>query len=193
MEPLRQYLQAMGIPAEHPLIEAWMPYFEAQHLARGEPWQVEGRRCQHLAFLQKGMLSHYHYADGKERTRWVSMAPSFVTSLGSFIHQTPCLENIKALVPCALYRCGRSEFYVLKAQYPLLQQLWTDHLEMEVAGYEHRVSQLITTQAEQRYRNFIRQYPAYLERLPQKYLADMLGIELRHLSRIRKKLAKGDL
>lgn len=193
MEEVQQYLKAMGVPDEHPILEEMTPYFEPLELARGEHWQEEGRRCQHMAFLYDGMISHCHYVDGKEHTRWVSLDPCFTTSLSSFINQTPCLETMKALVPCRMYVCKRQDFYTLKERYPILQHLWTIQMEQEVSGYEYRVTQLITTQAEQRYLNFIERYPAYLERLPQKHLAAMVGIEPRHLSRIRKKLAKGGL
>jgi len=193
MQQLLAHLAQLGVPSDDPVLAAIHQYFEPLELARGEYFQQQGRPCQRMGFLYEGMISHFYYIDGKERTRWVSLDPSFVTSLGSFMYQTPCLDNLKAIAPARLYVCGRADFYRLKAEHPILQQLWTINLEQEVAGYEYRVYQLITTNAEKRYLDFVNRYPDYLQRLPQKYLADMLGIEPRHLSRIRKKLASPNL
>jgi len=78
----------------------------------------------------------------------------------------------------------------IKSEFSSMAEFWTLALEKEVMGYEYRVIQLISGNAEDRYLEFLKAYPRFVQEVPQKYLASMLGIKPRHLSRIRKKLAE---
>ncbi len=53
-----------------------------------------------------------------------------------------------------------------------------------------RTFSLITKTAEERYLEFIEEYPNLLQRIPLKYLASYLGVTPVSLSRIRNKVAK---
>ena len=53
-----------------------------------------------------------------------------------------------------------------------------------------RTLSYITKTAEERYIDFIEEYPKFLQRIPLKYLASYLGITPVSLSRIRNKITK---
>ena len=91
-----------------------------------------------------------------------------------------------------MYLCSKEAFMQIKSEFPSMARLWTLALEQEMVGYEYRVFQLISGSAENRYLDFLKEYPRFVREVPQKYLASMLGIEPRSLSRIRKKIAEGN-
>jgi len=74
----------------------------------------------------------------------------------------------------------------------MLRNIWTNNIEYHYLGMEERVFSLIALNADQRYGLFCNQYPGFIKKVPQKYIASMLGIEPRHLSRIRKKIVSGN-
>ena len=99
----------------------------------------------------------------------------------------PLLAPIRAVVGPV----HRDAWQRLREAYPTLQSFWVQTLEYLLVCFEDRVWSLIAGDAESRYRYMVARYPDFLLNLPQHYLADMLGIAPRHLSRIRAKLAAG--
>ncbi|MFK7935406.1 MAG: Crp/Fnr family transcriptional regulator [Saprospiraceae bacterium] len=190
MQILHSYLSALGIPIRPALAEQFNK-FRLFSYKKGELLLVEGKIARSISFIVKGKVRHFYNIDGKEYTRWVSLENNFVTAFISFVRQIPSNENLECIENCELLSISRDEFYQLKADFPEIQTLWVQSLENEMIGYEERVRQLITTDSEKRYLDFLESYPLHAQQIPQKYIASMLGIEPRHLSRVRKKLAEG--
>lgn len=188
MEALELYLQNHGVVVSPALREAFQ-VFQHQRHAKNTLWIREQQIAQRIAFILKGKIRHFYNIDGKEYTRWVSLENNFVTAFSSFVSQRPSQENLECIEQCELLSTSRENFHAIKAKSPEIQQLWTQSLESEIIGYEDRVFQLITTDSEKRYLDFLEKYPQQALEIPQKYIASMLGIAPRHLSRIRNKLA----
>ncbi len=188
MEALESYLQSYGVVVSPALREAFQ-IFQPQRHDKGTIWIRENQIAKRVAFILKGKIRHFYNIDGKEYTRWVSLENNFVTAFSSFVSQRPSQENLECIEHCELLSTSREQFYAVKDKFPEIQQLWTLSLESEIVGYEDRVFQLITTDSEKRYLDFLEKYPKQALEIPQKYIASMLGIAPRHLSRIRNKLA----
>lgn len=191
MKEIREYLEQLGGKVS-PQLEARFSVFEEVKLAKGDYFLRQGDICKKMAFLTKGQIRHFYDVDGKEVTRWVSLDNNFVTSFASFVSGRPSLENLVCIEDCEMYLCSKEAFMQIKAEFPSMTQLWIMAIEQEMVGYEYRVFQLISGSAENRYLDFLKEYPRFVKEVPQKYLASMLGIEPRSLSRIRKKIAEGN-
>lgn len=189
MKAIIQFFETQGIKVPAALVTAMQACFQAQSLKKGSYFNREGQVCDKIAFLIKGQVIYYYNIDGKMMTRWVSLEGVFIASFSSYLRDQPAQDNLFCITDCELLVCHKEDFENLKAQFPLLQMLWVQAMEEIMIGYERRVYQLITTNAELRYQVFTDDYPEFLSQIPQKYLASMLGIEPRHLSRIRKKMA----
>lgn len=187
MHTLKNFLENSGIVCSKELTRN-LKIFKPVKLKKGHYFHKEGSICKKIAFISKGKIRHYYNIDGKEHTRWISFENNFVTSFASFITQSPSFDNLECIEPCELYVTSRENFLKLKENFSTISQLWSLSLEKEMVGYEHRVFQLISNDAEKRYLNLLEFYPQFIREIPQKYLASMLGIEPRHLSRIRKKI-----
>lgn len=151
----------------------------------------EGSISKHIGFLVSGKVIHYYNIDGKQITRWISLQHNFVTGFTSFVDHCPSLENLLCIEDSEIVMYDREYFMNTLMGFPEIQSAWRRILEINMIGYEHRVYQLLTTNADERYLNFQKTYPQFESQVPQKYIASMLGIEPRHLSRIRKKIVKG--
>ncbi|MCB0642314.1 MAG: Crp/Fnr family transcriptional regulator [Phaeodactylibacter sp.] len=190
MDKLLSYLENLQIPVSAELSTA-LQGFKSTTFKRGALFVREGRIANQMAFITKGHIRHFYNIDGNEYTRWVSLENSFVTAFASFVTQQPSKENLECIEDCELLVMERQAFFQLRDTYPQILQLWISSIEYEMVGYEERVCQLITTDSEKRYLDFLERYPVQAAQVPQKYIASMLGIAPRHLSRIRKKLAQG--
>lgn len=171
-----------------PELESGLSLFKIKTYNKGEYFIQEGQIAKNIAFVLEGMVRHYYNIDGKEYTRWVSLKNNFVTALSSFIRQSPSTENLECIEDCKMLYLDYKQFMELKSKSKALQTLWQLSLENEIIGYEERVCHLITNDGEKRYLDFLEKYPAHAMQVPQKYIASMLGIAPRHLSRIRNNL-----
>ncbi len=158
-----------------------------QNLPKNSFFIREGQICQRVAFVESGMLRHFYNTEEKnEVTRWISLKNTFSTSFASFVQQIPSHENIQAIKDSVLVTMHKKDFQLLYNNYPLFKEFWIKNLELLYVGMEERVFSLIALPAEQRYQLLSKTYPAFIKEVPLKYIASMLGIEPRHLSRIRK-------
>ncbi len=136
-------------------------------------------------------MRHYYVIDDREHTRWVALAGSFTVAFKSFVEEVPSRASLVCIAPTELLVMERADFYTLLDEFDAMRQFWTHCLEREMGKYEDRVTQLITADTTARYLAFVRDYPQHAREVPLKYVASMLGMAPRHLSRVRAGLASG--
>lgn len=188
MNAIIKYFENLGVETTQELKIA-LAGFKKRSYKKGDILVQEGQVCKAMFFITKGKTRHYYNIDGDEYTRWVSLENNFETAMVSFIRQTPSKEIIECIEHCEILYMSHHDFMQLKKTHPIIQQLWAMALENDIIGYEERVCMLISVSSEKRYLDYLEAYPLHAQEVPQKYIASMLGIAPRHLSRIRKKLA----
>lgn len=151
----------------------------------GEYFIQEGQVCKRIAIIISGMCRYLYHTDKEDVTRWISLEGDFMTSLGSFINQKPSFEAIQAIKPTEIYYVKLDDWEKLKAKHHFVQQFWNRTIEQNYIGIEERLFITIAKTAEQRYQWLLQNYPRFNQEVPDKYIASMLGITPRHLSRIR--------
>jgi CRP-like cAMP-binding protein len=72
---------------------------------------------------------------------------------------------------------------------PKMERFFRLLQESNYVATHKRITDSLSTTAEERYLKFIRTYPAFLEIIPQKQIASYLGITPQSLSRIRKEIS----
>jgi CRP/FNR family transcriptional regulator, anaerobic regulatory protein len=139
-----------------------------------------------LKKIERGMLRHFYYTEmGDEVTRWISLKENFITSVASFITRQPAEENIQAVIDTDLWLIHKDQWAVVYENNEFVRQMWLQKMEENYIGMEQRVYHLIALSAEARYQWMIQHQPDFIKYVPDKYLAAMLGITPRHLSRLR--------
>ncbi|GDX46260.1 cAMP-binding protein [Bacteroidota bacterium] len=151
----------------------------------------EGQLCNRIGFLETGMIRHFYINKKEEITRWMSLEGEFITQLGSFIRSTPSNQYLQAITPCKLWVIDRETWWKLYQKQEILRTFWVRMIELNVIGFEDRVYQQLASDAEERYLYFMKHFPRFLEKVPQKYIASMIGIKPESLSRLRSILSKG--
>ena len=191
MHSIENYIkEEYGINLGSQFKKALLTNYSIKKFKKGDFFLKEGKTVNHIGFVLSGKIMHYYNIEGKEITRWVTLDNNFITSFSSFINGTKSLENLICIEDVEIILYEKEYFQNSLMQFEELKLLWKKTLENNMIGYEHRIYQLITTRAKQRYLNFKKVYPRFDKEVPQKYVASMLGIEPRHLSRIKKELGQ---
>lgn len=154
-------------------------------ISEGEYFLQEGQTCQHIALIVKGQFRYYYNTEAGDVTRWISLQGDFMTSLSSFIQNNPAVETIQAVKESEVLMISRSAWMKLYDSQDFIRQFWLKSIEMNYIGMEERVFNQIALSAEERYQWMLNHYPRFNQEVPDKYIASMLGITPRHLSRIR--------
>lgn len=156
-------------------------------LRRNEFFVREAERCSEIVFIESGMIRHFYNTAKGEVTRWVCLDNTLCTSLASFLSDKPSQENLQAIVDTQVFVMRKSDFAKLYEKHAAIRTIWTKFMEENYLGMERRVFELIALDAEERYQRLLEEFPDFVLKVPNKYVASMLGMEPRHLSRIRAK------
>lgn len=183
MQQLLSYFLAKGVP-ESELLQI-TGAFKFKKISKGDYFVQEGKTSRYLAFITKGLFQYYFLKDGKEITTYITGENTFLASVSSFFKQRPSKEYVRALTDAELWQVHYNDLALLKANSEAFKAFYIEALENVVAGIDESRSNLITLTAEERYTTLLRDEPALLQQIPLQYLASILGITPRHLSRIR--------
>lgn len=187
MEQLLTYFSAKGIP-ESDLLQITAA-FKCKKISKGDFFAEEGKTSKYLAFITKGLFQYYYSKDGKEITTYITGENTFLVSLNSFFKQHPGKENVRALADAELWQIHYTDLVKLKTESEAFKTFYISALENLVMGMDETRANLMILTAEERYALLLKEEPKLLQQIPLQYLASILGVTPRHLSRIRNNIS----
>ncbi len=183
MEKLFSHFIAQGVPASE--VAQITEAFKIKKIPKGEFFVEEGKTSKYLAFISKGLFQYFYLRDGKEITTYITGENTFLASLSSFYKQQPSKEYVRALADSEIWVILYNDLVKLKTESEAFKTFYIGAMENIVIGIDESRSNLITLNAEERYAVLLKEEPALLQQIPLQYLASILGVTPRHLSRIR--------
>lgn len=186
MLKVKKYFEAIGFSGDD--LEKILNAFKLQKFKKNDFIVEEGKTSRHIGFVETGMFQYYIIKDGEEKTNYVSIENTFFASVLSFISETPSLEYVKALVDSSISMISKTNLKLLMNEIPTFKDFYIGLLEATLCGIDASRYDLIVLTAEERYEKMLVNEPHLLQQIPLLYLASMLGVTPRHLSRIRSKI-----
>lgn len=184
MEALRAFFADAGFN-EAELNQVVM-VFTAKTYSKRTYFIEEGHPAQRLAFIERGVFQYFVNRDGDEITTYVVGEAGFMASLLSFFKQVPARENIRALTEAVTWEISKEALANLLRTVPAFKDFYVGLLEWQIGCIDDSRLNLLTLTAEERYEKLLREEPHLLQQIPLQYLASILGVTPRHLSRIRR-------
>jgi CRP/FNR family transcriptional regulator, anaerobic regulatory protein len=154
-------------------------------IAKGEIIINAGERCNHIYFIEKGLLRGFYFNEDKEITNWFASDGEFATSFYSFIGKQASTETIEALEDCELLQLSYDDLQGLYENFPATERLGRIITENYYLKLESRFLSIQFKTAKERYLHLMATHPILLQRAPLGYIASWLGITQETLSRIR--------
>ncbi len=151
----------------------------------------EGFTCKHYSFVVEGCFRMYGVDDkGTEHNIQFAAEHDWIADIGSFHSGKPSQLFIEAIEPSVILQIEKEDLYFLYINIPKLDRIFKVIIENKYVELQNRVLQNISSTAQQRYLNFLEQYPTLSLRLPNVQIASYLGITPEFLSKIRKDLSE---
>jgi CRP-like cAMP-binding protein len=157
--------------------ESFLPCLAVKEVAAKHCLQVIGEKTTHHYFIAEGLVRFYYITpEGKELNKGFYKNNHIVGSLSAVILDEPCRFSIETLEPSILVEIDLSLMRALAPEMPSWQRLHLYSCQMMLIRNERREAELLTLTAQQRFQQFVRNFPDLLERIPQYHIASYLGI-----------------
>lgn len=150
----------------------------------------QGEICRTENFIAKGCLRMYSIDEsGFEHIVQFGMEDWWISDLYSFLTKTPANYSIDALEETEVLQLNKPNFDLLFEHIPKFERFYRLMFQNAFIAHQNRINKNLSFTAEQRYADFLKQYPQLEQRISQKYIAAYLGMTPVFLSMLRKKLS----
>lgn len=172
---------------EENLIET---FWTEKILEKGDYLLRNGETCLTDNFVVDGTLKAFFIDSetGKEKILYFAIENWWATDIESFQKQKPSIYNIQAIEKTTLLQIRYNSFQEMLKQIPKLERFFRIILENYLGSLQRRIILNNVLDAEQRYLDFLNNYPKIADKAPNYLIASYLGITAEFLSRIRKKI-----
>lgn len=172
---------------EENLIET---YWIEKTLEKGDYLLRNGDTCRTDNFVVYGTLKAFYInpETGKEEILYFAIENWWATDIDSFQKQKPSIYNIQAIEKTKLLQIRYDSFQEMLKKVPKLERFFRIILENYLGSLQRRIILNNILNAEQRYSDFLENYPKISEKVPNYLIASYLGITAEFLSRMSKKI-----
>jgi hypothetical protein len=153
-------------------------YFEYKTIKKKGYLLQDGKVCNFIAFIAEG-----------EKTCDISFENSWVTDFQSFTHNTTCIMNLQAMEEATVFIVRKEnllKLYAACGKYETFGRLMAEQVAQRATEIAMSLS---SDKPEERFLNLIKKQSDLFQRIPQKYIANFLGISPESLSRIRRRIS----
>jgi CRP/FNR family transcriptional regulator, anaerobic regulatory protein len=185
--PVIDYFNSIT-PLPPALVEDIFKYAVIKEFKKNEFILKEGKVSNYTSWIISGLIRSYYMKDGEEITTKFLWEGAPITSTYSYYSRKPGNENIVALEDTVLASMHYDHMQLLYKTHPAFNVIGRVITEQYLYMLEIEVYNLRKQKAEDRYHFIVKHFPHLLQRVPLKYLATYLGINLETLSRIRAKM-----
>ena len=169
-------------------IEQLVSVFTEKIAQKNEILISKGEPCWYTYFVCKGSVRAYFIDDnGQEATRYIAFENQFITTVHSFISQTPTNEFLEGTEQSVLIQISYGDFKKITEETALGRVLYQKQLEAAYIINHWRLESFLKMPAKQRYDFLLQTNPAIVQRLSNKIVASYLGITQESFSRIKAK------
>lgn len=146
----------------------------------------EGDVCHYNCFVTKGCLVSFRLSDNADvHVLRFATENWWASDRESFVNGTPSQLNIQASENSKVILWSKENFETLMKGIPELSHFVEILFEKSLQANQQRVFAQISQSAEDRYHEFLKKFPALINRVPLYMIASYLGVSRERLSRIR--------
>jgi len=151
----------------------------------------EGDVWSYNAFVASGCLRSYA-VDEKDQEHIIAFAVEnwWIGDRESLLSRQPSRFNIDAIEDSEVVLITQENFQRISQQIPAFNEMVNSILQKSFVVSQNRIQAAISYTAEEKYLNFVRNYPAFAQRIPQSMIASFLGMTPETLSRVRGQVAR---
>ena len=190
-ELLRSNIErTIGSQIEDSCFEAIAQLMVPKTIERKTRFIEEGEYCNYVHFITKGACYAYDVDErGDKHAFQFSVEDYWIGDLYSFFSGKVGIYNAETIENTDFLIISRQNFEKLCLSHPIYERFFRILIQNAFVALQYRHIKTQSEDAEQRYLEFTRKHPYFVQRIPQYLIASYLGIKPQSLSRIRKELS----
>lgn len=183
VEQLRKITSAIH-PLSQEEMEAFVSAFTQYTVKKKQLLTSPDVKEQYLYFITEGVQRIYSIDDDeREATVLFTYPYSFGGVLDSFMLQHPSKYFYETITASSFLRITYTELDQLRKIFPAIEQMLTKGLSLSLSGVLERLAEIQSLSAEQKLKKLFKRSPHIFQLIPQKYLANYLGIDPTNFSK----------
>lgn len=148
----------------------------------------EGQRCNEKFFIVKGCVHLYYLRrNGVEQTIDFALENWWTSDFMAFQNGGIAQFSVRAVEATDVFVISSAQQREMLSALPELNEYFHLMFQRAYAASQIRIRKTYELSKEDLYQDFSRNYPAFMQRVPQYLLASFLGFTPEYLSEIRKK------
>ncbi|RYZ51928.1 MAG: Crp/Fnr family transcriptional regulator [Sphingobacteriales bacterium] len=182
---LQRHIQKLTKISDQEALAA-LSFFEPVELKKKQNLLIEGNVCRYNYFVDDGLLRMFFVKDnGVEQTIQFALESWWIADYTSFEGQKPSGFYIQAVENCRLLALSYEKQEIMFRQQPFMERYFRLVHQRAHAASQFRIKFLYDLSREDMYHAFARNFPEFVQRVPQYLLASFLGFTPEYLSEIR--------
>jgi CRP-like cAMP-binding protein len=160
-----------------------------RNIKKGEMLVREGMICNHVSFINHGLVKIYYVVGGKEKIINFCNELNYVSDYHSFLVQAPAQTFVTAIEDTEVIDTSYSGLQMLYERVPeanILGRMIAERLFIQMC---ESTSCEVKDSIEERYRKVMQEKPWLVQRAPQYMIASYLGITPEALSRVKARMS----
>lgn len=147
----------------------------------------EGKICTTRYFIISGLVRSFYIDNkGNEKITQFAIENWWVTNLESYIKKTPSAIAIQALEKTEIVIIEKEELERLFFAIPKLERLFRIITENMLIATQRKNDIYLQMKSKNRYDDLVKNFPEFIQRVPQYMIASYLEITPEYLSELRK-------
>lgn len=146
----------------------------------------EGHVCNYIYFITSG--SCYSYITDKKAEKHAiqfALEGYWISDLYSFYSEKNAIYSVETLEPVKVLALNKQNFQKACDASPIFDRFFRILIQNAYVSIQYRLAKTNSEDAENRYDEFSKLHPDFMQRIPQYLIASYLGIKPQSLSRIR--------
>ena len=172
-------------------IQVLLSTAKSKSFAPSEYLIKEGTITKDVFFIRKGLVRAFVINEkGDEITTALRVENQLITSPDIILFNQPARAYYQAIEPTDTYRMDYDVLQSIISKNPKLEASRKYIFQNLMKDAYRRIETFVLLSPEERYIDFVDTNPDLVNRVPDKYIANVLGITPVSLSRIRKRIAE---
>lgn len=153
---------------------------------RKRQFLIQEHQPVHEIFLiEKGILkSSFIDNTGKEHILQFAASNWWISDFAGFFKQETSSLAVDCIEDSEVYAISYEDLNILCSRVPVMEHFFRIKSNFGYVALQQRILSLMSKSAKERYEDFIRQYPGFMDHIPKQLIASYLGVSRETLSRL---------
>jgi CRP-like cAMP-binding protein len=191
-ESLKKYIRQY-IEISDEKLERYCSAFKVKKLKKKDFLLKEGDICEAEGFVVNGCFKVFRTdKNADEQILYFGVEDWWVSDIDSFINQIPSQLNIQALEDSEILLISKKDKDRFYREIHEIESLMRLKFQMSIIALQRRIIDNLSKPSDERYQDFLKEYPQIAHRLTNIQIAAYLGVTPEFISRIRRKIVSRD-